>query len=329
MAAHRNDVLVLGAGIIGLTTAIRLAEHGAPVRIMTDEPSARTTSAAAGAMWEACLVDHPETDRWSRVSHRRLLAEAADPASGIRVVSGVEATRSPIEVPDWARELPGFTEVDPGTLPPGFVCGWGFTTPLIDMPAYLAFLNDRLDRLGIRTERGHVDDLAEVTGEAAVVVNCTGHRARHLVGDDTVEPLRGQLVVIRNPGITEFFCEHTDDPAAVVYLLPHGDTIVLGGTAEKGDARPAADERVTREILERAVALFPALAGAEILDQRVGFRPYRAPIRVEHQPIAGGHVIHNYGHGGAGVTLSWGTADDVCAMTLDLLGAGRSADRDR
>ncbi|BCJ42332.1 putative D-amino-acid oxidase [Actinoplanes ianthinogenes] len=316
MAANQQPLLVIGAGVIGLTTALRLAEAGLPVRVLADEPPARTTSAAAGAMWEPYLTEHPDMDRWSRVTYERLLAEADDPRTGVRVVRGVEATRDRIDVPDWARELPEHTEVDPGTLPPGFATGWGFTTALIDMPVYLARLAERLERHGVRIERAHVTDVTSLTGTAPVVVNCTGHRAAQLLGDEAVEPIRGQLVAVRNPGITEFFCEHTDDPTAVIYLLPHGDTLILGGSAEKGYERPEPDPRITREILQRAVALFPALAGAEVLGERVGFRPYRAPVRVE----AEGRVIHNYGHGGAGVTLSWGSAGDVVAMAWEIIG---------
>ncbi|GAA4591625.1 D-amino-acid oxidase [Actinoplanes octamycinicus] len=316
MAATAKPLLVVGAGVIGLTTAIRLAEEGLPVRVLADEPPSRTTSAAAGAMWETCLTDHPDLDRWSRVCFQRLLAQAPDPAAGIRVVRGVEATRDRIETPDWARRLPDHTEIDPATLPPGFLSGWGFTTALIDMPVYLSYLTGLLERHRITIERAHVTDLADLTGEAPVVLNCTGFRAAQLVGDPSVEPLRGQLVAVRNPGITEFFCEHTDDPTAVVYLLPHGDTLIIGGSGEKGYERPAPDPRITREMLDRGIALFPRIAGAEVLGERVGFRPYRSPVRVERD----GRVIHNYGHGGAGVTLSWGSAEDVCRMAVELLG---------
>ncbi|WP_189336761.1 NAD(P)/FAD-dependent oxidoreductase [Actinoplanes ianthinogenes] len=325
MAAEQTPVLVVGAGIIGLTSAVRLAEQGVPVRIVADLPPARTTSAVAGALWEPYLVEHPDQDRWGRVAYRRFVAEATDPATGVRIVSGVDAIRDPRPVPDWARAMPDFAEIDPAGLPDGFVGGWRFSTALIDMPVYLGFLTDRLAALGVPVEHAHVDDLAEAAGTAPVVVNCTGHRAGTLTGDDVVQPVRGQIVVVRNPGITEFFTG-TGDSGTMTYLLPHGDRLLVGGSAEKGADRPEPDERLGREILARAVAMFPELAGAQVLGQRVGFRPYRTPIRVEHEELGGGHVIHNYGHGGAGVTLSWGSAEDVAGLVRELLsrpGAGR------
>ncbi|WIM95350.1 FAD-dependent oxidoreductase [Actinoplanes oblitus] len=319
MAAQQAPVVVVGAGIIGLTTAVRLAELGLPVRIVTDRPPARTTSAVAGALWEPYLVEHPDQDRWGRVAYRRFAAEAADPGTGVRIVSGVDAIRQPRPAPAWLRAMPGFAEADPAGLPDGFAGGWRFTTALIDMPVYLGFLGDRLARLGVPVDQAHVTDLGLLTATAPVVVNCTGHRAGALTGDAAVQPVRGQIVVVRNPGITEFFTG-TDASGGLTYLLPHGDRLLIGGSAEAGADRPEPDERLGREILDRAIALFPELAGAEVLGQRVGYRPYRAPIRVEQEECGDGHVIHNYGHGGAGVTLSWGSAEDVCAMARELLG---------
>ena len=60
----------------------------------------------------------------------------------------------------------------------------------------------------------------------------------------------------------------------------------------------------------------PELAGATELGQRVGLRPARPHVRLERLPSGtdAGSVVHCYGHGGAGVTLSWGCADEVAAL---------------
>ena len=55
------------------------------------------------------------------------------------------------------------------------------------------------------------------------------------------------------------------------------------------------------------------LAGARVLRHKVGLRPGRPTVRVERE----GDVIHCYGHGGCGVTVSWGCADDVVDLARD------------
>ncbi|HEX4292222.1 MAG TPA: FAD-dependent oxidoreductase, partial [Trebonia sp.] len=98
---------------------------------------------------------------------------------------------------------------------------------------------------------------------------------------------------------------------------PHGDLVVLGGTAYEGasDMAPRAD--VADRIMRDCAAAFPSLRGARVVAQRVGLRPVRPAVRLEAEALPGGRVLwHNYGHGGAGVTLSWGCAADLTAAVL-------------
>ena len=91
--------------------------------------------------------------------------------------------------------------------------------------------------------------------------------------------------------------------------------MVVGGIpdVDSWDLRP--DPETAAAILARATALVPGLRGAEVLAHRVGLRPARPAVRLEavpHPDGESGGVVHCYGHGGAGVTLSWGCADDRC-----------------
>ena len=88
------DVLVVGAGVSGLTTAICLAESGARVLIRAATPPGQTTSSVAGAIWGPHLVEEsPRVDRWGQETLAVLRELAADPAAGVRTLSGVEGTR--------------------------------------------------------------------------------------------------------------------------------------------------------------------------------------------------------------------------------------------
>lgn len=305
--------MVIGAGVSGLTSAICLAEAGFKVRVRTAERPQHTTSCAAGAIWGPYLVDDDRVLRWSERTRTVLGRLAEDPASGVRMVHGLEASRHEIPPPAWATGLEAFRPSRPEELPDGYRAGWWYTAPVVEMPAYLDYLVTRLAEAGGRIEVGAVGSLAEALDQAPVVVNCTGLGARRLVPDAAVTPVRGQLVVVENPGVDRFFVEH-DESADPTYFLPHGDHVVLGGSTEPRRTDRAPDLAVSAAIQKRCAGIQPALRDARVLGHRVGLRPSRPRIRVERRDLGSRHVIHNYGHGGAGVTVSWGCAEDVLAL---------------
>ena len=97
--------------------------------------------------------------------------------------------------------------------------------------------------------------------------------------------------------------------------MPRSHDVVVGGTDDEGAWERRPDEAVARDILTRARQLVPQLAKARVLRHRVGLRPARPTVRLEERTGGrGNRVIHCYGHGGAGVTLSWGCADEVAAL---------------
>ncbi|MET9241292.1 FAD-dependent oxidoreductase [Nonomuraea sp. NPDC003709] len=311
-----DRVVVVGAGVSGLTTAIVLAEAGHNVHVITSELPG-VTSLSAGAMWGPYLVEPKDKiDRWSQESLQIFQRLAADPATGIRLTSGIEASRTAQNPPDWATVLPGFQPCTRAELPEGFTTGYRFTVPVIDMPAYLSYLQHRLEAAAVTIELGTLAALKEAQ-PAATVVNCTGLSARSLVDDPRVRSIRGQHVVVTNPGLTEFFSEDTGMSPDLLCIYPHGDTVVLGGTAIDGDESLDVDPLAAEAILARCRAVEPRLAQARVLDHRVGLRPTRDHVRVEADPVVGRTLLHNYGHGGAGVTLSWGCAFHIRSLVGD------------
>jgi D-amino-acid oxidase len=306
------DAVVVGAGVAGLTTAISLAEAGLRTQVITARPSSRTTSAAAGAIWGPVRCGPPERClEWSRVGLAVLGDLAGEPAAGVRQVSGREVAEEPASPPEWLDLLPGGARMCAASeLPDGFASGWRYTAPVVTMPVYLDYLLARLLAAGGTVSVAEVPSLSSLS--APVVVNCSGIGARHLVPDPEVVPVRGQVVLVRNPGIEEFYIDHTLHGTDYVYLFPHGDVVLLGGTAEDDawdlEARPSVAERIVRD----CSAVDPRLRAAEIVEHRVGLRPYRPSVRLEPADLGGGRVLwHNYGHGGGGVTLSWGCAREI------------------
>jgi D-amino-acid oxidase len=319
MTSDHSEVLVVGAGVSGLTTAVCLAEQGLRVRIRAADRPAHTNSAAAGAIWDPIYATHPRVGAWAARSYDEFARMAAGGLPGVRLVDGVEASREEMSTPDWARSLPGFHECGPADLPAGFRHGWRYRAPIIDMVPYLAGLEQRLRAAGAGIEYGtRMPSLADGFADAPIVVNCSGVGARDLVPDGEVVPIRGQLVAVRNPGLHEFFAEHTAELGEMSYLLPHGDILLLGGSAEPGVADPRPDPQVAEAIVKRCGAIFPEIGRAEILGHRGGIRPSRPRVRLEREDLGGRHIVHNYGHSGAGVSLSWGCAADVAALVAAL-----------
>jgi D-amino-acid oxidase len=158
-----------------------------------------------------------------------------------------------------------------------------------------------------------VTDLSEP--KAPVVVNCAGLGARDLVPDPAVRPVRGQLVIVENPGIHEWLVSTDAAAGTTTYVFPQPDRVVLGGTTDDDDWSRVPDPEVAAEIVERCAALRPEIAGARVLGHRVGLRPVRDAVRLEREVLPDGRVlVHNYGHGGAGVTVAWGCAREAAEL---------------
>ncbi|MGW0567479.1 FAD-dependent oxidoreductase [Streptomyces tauricus] len=322
MAEDRSgDVIVVGSGVIGLTTALVLAESGRRVRIWTREPAERTTSAVAGALWWPYAIEPQDLARtWAlrSLSVYEELATRPD-ETGVRLVEGVMGETRVDEHGSWAAaRLPGLrasTAEEYGG--PGL---WA-RLPLIDMPVHLGWLRARFLRAGGVVESRTVTDLAEARAAAPVVVNCAGLGARELVGDPAVRPVRGQLVIVENPGIRTWLVSTDAVAGTTTYLFPQPGRLVLGGTTEDGESSLEPDPAVAARIVARCAVLRREVAGARVLGHRVGVRPVRSAVRLERDALGGGAtgggvLVHNYGHGGGGVTVAWGCAE----VALELAG---------
>src|SRR5262245_42488400 len=208
--SSRPDVLVIGAGVSGLTTAVCLAEAGLTVLVRAKVLPYETTSFAAGAIWGPYLVDDDRVERWGEETRIELAQLAGLDHTGVRLVHGLEAARTDVPPPKWATEIDDYRCSAPSELPSGYASGWWYTAPVVDMPAYLGYLVQRLREAGGEIETAGFTSLEAATLVAPIAVNCTGVGARTLVPDDQLTPTRGQLVVVDNPGVEWFFAEHDE-----------------------------------------------------------------------------------------------------------------------
>ncbi|MBL9214474.1 MAG: FAD-binding oxidoreductase [Opitutaceae bacterium] len=320
-ANPRKQAAVLGGGVIGLVSGLRLLERGWTVTLYARELSPRTTSDVAAAFWLPYKVaDDARVRGWAnrtRATYGELMA---------RGVPGVSV--SPLVVLDdggSAAGWPGARPADAAELPPGFARGTRLDVPRVETPVHLPWLLGEFARRGGQVVTRDVARVEELLAEHPLVVNCPGIGAARLVPDAAVRPIRGQVVrVQRPPGLDPTILIH-EGPTATTYIVPREEDCILGGTAQAGDWDVAPDPATAEAIRRRCAALRPALAAAPVVGHGVGLRPGRPAVRLEREDLPGGRaLIHHYGHGGAGFTLAWACADEVADLA-DAWAAGGPA----
>ncbi len=299
------DVTVVGAGVIGLTTGVLLQEAGISTRILTDRPVAGTTSNAAGGIWYPYNApDDPEVEGWMRDTLLELTVLADDQPDLVRRCETRQYFYESVADPYWSTMPDLFRLADPSELPAGRTHGWVFSSVIIDTPRYIEWLRQRYERAGGGIQQQEISSLDDLDG---LIMNCAGLGANQIASDPSVYPIRGQVIRIANPGL-QFATLDDENPAGLTYILPRFDDCILGGSSDVDDWNLESDAELTKAILRRCSEVEPRVAGAQLLDVRVGLRPGRPSIRVEREDRLDATVVHNYGHAGNGFSTSWATA---------------------
>jgi D-amino-acid oxidase len=200
-----------------------------------------------------------------------------------------------------------------------FKSGFVMTVPLMDTTIYLDYLRERLTKTGAAIHAGvRFKALEDVDPRFDLVINCAGFGAKTLVHDVDLEPHRGQVAIV--PKIDNLTCAVVCDDAPLMYAIPRTHDCVLGGTNELSQDLAVDAASSTRIVAECRRVL--QIDDPRVLAERVGIRPFRkSGVCVERDCLRDGRtVIHNYGHGGAGFTLSWGCARE----TVSLAQAGKT-----
>jgi D-amino-acid oxidase len=312
------NIVVIGCGVSGLTTGLRLLQAGYAVSIWARDLPPHTTSNVAAAVWypyKAYPTD--KVTAWSAEAYRVFKQFQSVADSGVIMASVLEVKRALSPDPWWATAVEHVRHARSDELPPGYADGYVFTAPVIDTSIYLDYLMRIFQSQGGQIVQRTVVDLAEAFAQSTVVVNCSGLGARELVHDVDLYPSRGQIVRIRHNGFRRVLLDD-EIPGQVSYIVPRTHDIVLGGTDQEHNESTAISADDTQAILRGCAKLAPEFAvitAADILDVVCGLRPVRTTVRVEgERPTPERLLIHNYGHGGAGITLSWGCAAEVVAL---------------
>ena len=308
---ERRTALVVGCGVIGLTSALELQRAGLRVIIAARALPPDTVSNIAAAFWSPYAVAPAERcDAWALASYAVFRELARDAFSGVVMRSGIEFYPPDCEAPLLLRNLPQARAARENELRPGHASGVVFDAPVIETSIFLPWLMRKFGAGGGVIEVVRFDSLDEALERAPLVINCSGLGARELARDESMYAIRGQIVRAQRGTIERFALDH-DAQGGSTYVIPRSNDCVLGGTREDRREDLRVDVRQSEDILRRAIALVPALAKLRPLSAVVGLRPGRPVVRLETEQRAKGLIVHNYGHGGAGVTLSWGCAHEV------------------
>ncbi|KIM42203.1 hypothetical protein M413DRAFT_18597 [Hebeloma cylindrosporum] len=309
----KKRVVVLGAGVIGLTTALRIQEKGLyQVEIIaeilpTDPKTYKYTSQWAGAHHRRrCIglahvaMERSKINKWIRYrlqDFRRNVEIIGAWRRCFRRLRQIEYYASEQPRPNTLERMPGFEEVPKDRLFLRAVCGYSFDTVTIDVPVYLNYLLSRFLEKGGSITRGHVQHIQRVleggsypfpedveirrneavTSPDAVIV-CVGLGARFLGGveDRSIYPSQGQTVILRAPWV-QFGKSFEGESDEWIYIIPRkGGNVVIGGTQGVDDRYPAPRPETTRDLLRRALELCPELDLLPIVvEDACGLRPKR------------------------------------------------------
>lgn len=305
-----SKVIVIGSGVIGLSSALCLQHSGYDAKIVTRELPTQTTSMAAGAVWSGSDL-HGRSRRWAADTLDRFLALSKESNSGVTRQRMREVYAE--DVPDpWYRELlPFFQRLSKHEMRGGLIGGYLMDVPMVAPPIYLERLHEQFLAAGGVLELRTVDSLEELAEEAPLLVNCTGVGAREVAKDDSVYPMRGQTILTDAQGIRVGYM----DNSSVDHIFPRSDGVLIGGVKVKGDWNRQLDPAISADIFKRVAKVEKRLAGAKVLREFVGLRPGRDEPRLEIETLTKGcSVIHNYGHAAVGYTLSWGCALEVASL---------------
>lgn len=318
----KMNILILGCGVSGLTCGIRLLEEGYNVKIIAEKLSPDITSNIAAAYWYPYKVA-PENRvlEWATLSYQKFGELSNFKNTGVSFTELVKLFDHKEKEPFWKSAVRSFKTGSKEDLFNEYVDAFISEVPLIETPVYMEYLQNRFKELGgtIEKLRRKISSFNNLNSPADVIVNCTGLGSRELCGDENSYPIRGQLVRTTNPGLKRIISDE-EGPLGLCYIVPRSNDCILGGTAEEDDWDTEVNLETAKEIFWKCTQLEPRLKEARILENKVGLRPGRKEVRLKKETISSNlTVIHNYGHGGAGFTLSWGCAEDVLNIARTVL----------
>ena len=327
-------VAVVGAGVIGLSAALHLLERfpGAlDITVISEKFSPNVTSDKAGMLLlpfdfrsdeqkkESAYDQEQDFQRWTRATFQKyhsIYRSEENAEVQICLEQGYLLYEEQHPDPWYKDEVFGFRRVALDSvearllhLPPQCVDACSFSTYIVETTSYMQWLMRKVKRGGATFQERKIFSFDELSSYD-IILNCTGIGSCELLDDKLMHPVRGQTVTVKAPWLAQWLVFYGKE--SIDYIFPRANDVILGGTLQAGNWSENPDPKTTQQILLRCQGYFPSLYSAEVVKSSAGLRPLRDPIRLESCEGPGGSLlIHCYGHGGQGIVLSWGCAQDI------------------
>ncbi len=318
-----KNILVLGAGVSGLTTALKLLESGHKVTIWSKDPAGESpaTSFNAYAFWLPVKSDQDlRVERWANETYAAFEQLARNTSSGV-VMRKVFELKVSQEEPWYGQKLPFFRHAAPNEVTNQYKDAHILdSAPVIDPVVYLPWLRSKVAAYGAIFAQKEVSSLSECPAEFELIVNCTALGARQLLGDQELYPARLQVLKLKHNGFDQVVFD-SEGPNKLCCVVPQSDYIKVGAVYDERNESMEVDDEVTAGILDRVTKMIPGFKAdpQDVLSVTRCLRPKRAATRVEPEKLADGRwVVHNYGHNDTGYIISFGVAAEVAGYAVTL-----------
>ncbi|KAJ3664524.1 hypothetical protein Zmor_000083 [Zophobas morio] len=330
-------IAVIGAGVIGLPAALAIQKEFGPkakVTIFTDKLSPDTTGDVAAGLWSPHILQNTPQEKvlqWAKGTYDYVLGlwkRGEAKAAGVCLQAVVHLSdEKDFAIPDWVKTSLGYSEMPSNQVKEysdkyakKFTGGYTFVSLTWEASRFLPYLEKQFVENGGEVRVKKVQSFEDVA-QFDVVVNCTGLNSRFLVPDLLVRPVRGQVTRVQAPW--QFHCFGVDDDGENHYVIPNQECVILGGTHQEDDFSTEVSDDDKKFIFDGCVKYIPSLKHAPVWKHQAGLRPSRDQVRLEleRRNIGGKEVkiVHNYGHGGSGVTLSIGCAEEAAQLVKEAL----------
>ncbi|KAL6915388.1 hypothetical protein FSHL1_006829 [Fusarium sambucinum] len=354
MPLQGETIVIVGAGVVGLSTALRVQElivtqkyPPSIVIIARDFPNETSINYAtpwAGAHYRPCPGNSPQLLQealWAKKTYDTLdsWSEKDKLTAGVEFMPGEEFFESPTpEYVEVAKDVSQsvynhlkssfkiFSSSELSVMGDSLELGFCYRTYSLNSPVYAAFLLRRLQNRGARVIQYTLSSLEEVFSiedSVSVVINCSGIG----FGDAKVFPIRGQTCLVRNPVSKTITRQNSDGTWSFAIPRPLEGGTIIGGTKEPHNWDPYPSSETRQTLLSNAAKWFPFDSESsvsttteksdrfDVITDIVGRRPAReGGLRLEMEQLKPGTVVHAYGVGGRGFELSWGIADEVVTL---------------